>query len=91
MNTYHLRHKKDICAQKRRKYALSEPKSDERERHMKNLADKLFQDRKIRDTLTNAFKCLQPKASKATARAVCNVASRQQLNRVLKYRRACGS
>ena len=47
MNTYHLRHKKDICAQKRRKYALSEPKSDERERHMKNLADKLFQDQKI--------------------------------------------
>ena len=58
---------------------------------MKNLADKLFQDRKIRDTLTNAFKCLQPKASKATARAVCNVASRQQLNRVLKYRRACAA
>ena len=45
MNTYHLRHNKDICAQKRRKYALSEPKSDERERHMKNLADNLFQDK----------------------------------------------
>ena len=47
MNSYHLRHKKEICAQKRRKYALSEPKSEERERHMKNLADKLFQDKKI--------------------------------------------
>ena len=90
MNSYHLRHKKkDICAQKRRKFALSEPKSNERERHMKNLADKLFQDK---NTLTNAFKCLQqPKASKATTRAVCNVASRQLLNRVLKYRRACAA
>ena len=42
--------------------------------------------------MTNAFKCLQqPEASKATARAVCNVASRQLLNRVLKYRRACAA
>ena len=53
MNTYHLRHKKHICAQKRTKYALSEPESDERERHMKNLADKLFQDKKNWNTLTN--------------------------------------
>ena len=58
---------------------------------MKNLADKLFQDKKIqvRNTLTNAFKCLQQ--PKATTRAVCNVASRQLLNRVLKYRRACAA
>ena len=56
---------------------------------MKNVADKLFQDKKIRDTLTNAFKCLQQ--PKATARAVCNVASRQLLNMVLKYSRACAA
>ena len=89
MNTYHLRHKKDICAQKRRKYAFSELKSDERERHMKNLADKLFQDKKTRNALKSGFKCLQQ--PKATARAVCNVASRQLLNTVLKYRRACAA
>ena len=31
------------------------------------------------------------KASKATTRAVCSVASRKLLNRVLKYRRVCAA
>ena len=39
--------------------------------------------------MTNAFKCLEQ--PKATARAVCNVAFRQLLNRVLKYHRACAA
>ena len=56
MNAYRLRHKKDSCAQKRTKYALSEPKSDEHEeRKKKNLADKLFQDK----TLEIHDKCFQ--------------------------------
>ena len=72
---YHSKNKDSICALRRDRYALAEPKPDQVELYMKDLQNKMCSDAKTKRQLIKSFKQLN-ETRRVTGKAVSRVAAK---------------
>ena len=88
---YYASNRTSIRANRRRRYALAEPKPDVRLMYVKKIRGRLLSNRKARARVTAAFKkqegSLAKPMSKVLGRTVCSVAGTTLLNKALQLRK----
>ena len=85
---YHSKNKDSICALKRDRYALAEPKPDQVELYMKDIQNKMCSDAKTKRQLIKTFKELNNGFTRrVTGKAVSRVAAQKLLNVALQMRK----
>ena len=88
---YYGKHGKEICASRRGRYALAEPKPAAKEFYVKEIQRLLLNDKEARVQLTEAYKKQYKSAAKRLPRvmikAVCRIAVKRLLNKALQLRK----
>ena len=88
---YYQKHRGRICASKRGRYALAEPKPVAKEFYVKELQHLLLKDDEARVQLVKAYKRQYKSAAKrlppVMIKAVCRIAAKRLLNKVLQVRK----
>ena len=83
--TYYARNRKRMCASRRGRYVLAEPKPDVKDMYMKEMEDCLLGDSKARAQLMAAFKKQQKivvkRMSRVLGRTVCKIAAKRLAQR----------
>ena len=69
--------KKSLCAFRRDKYALSEPKSVVKDAYVKDLKSSLLNNPEVKSKLIESFKKQQTVVKRVTGKAVCSVAAKR--------------
>ena len=89
--TYYARNRQRMCANRRGRYVLAEPKPDVKDMYMKEIEDCLLGDSKARAQLMAAFKKQQKivvkRMSRVLGRTVCKIAAKRLLNKGLHMRK----
>ena len=89
--TYYARNRQQMCANRRGRYVLAEPKPDVKDMYMKEIEDCLLGDSKARAQLMAAFKKQQKivvkRMSRVLGRTVCKIAAKRLLNKGLHMRK----
>ena len=74
-----------ICAQKRAKYVLAEPKPDVKDMYVKEIQSQLLADAEARSLLSDSFPKMHINAkNKVSGTAMCRVAAKKLLNKALQ-------
>ena len=77
-----------ICAQKRDKYALGEPKLDVKAMYVKEILSKLLADAEARSLVSDSFPKMHINDKiNVSVKAMCRVAAKKLLNKALQIRR----
>ena len=88
---FYRKHRGRICASQRVRYALAEPKPAAKEFYVKELQQLLLKDDEARVQLVKAYKRLYKSAAKrlpaVLIKAVCRIAAKRLLNKVLQIRK----
>ena len=86
---FYAKHREEICASKRGRYALSEPKPAAKEFYVKEMQRHLLNDSGARIQLMEAFKRQYKSAAnrKVMIKAVCRIAAKRLLNKALQLRK----
>ena len=78
----------NMCAQKRAKYVLAEPKPDVKDMYVKEIQSQLLADAEARSQLCDSFPKMHINAKNKVSRtAICRVAAKKLLNKALQIRR----
>ena len=74
-----------VCAQKRAKYALGEPKLDVKDMYVKEILSHLLADAEARSLVSDSFpKMHMNNKINVSVKAMCRVAAKQLLNKALQ-------
>ena len=88
---YHCCHKKEICLNKKARYNLTHPKPHVTEKNVKCVQANLLDNPEAKSKLKKKFKGLNPYVAQSMGRglkvAVCRIAARKLINKVLQIRR----
>ena len=88
---YYANHKESICANRRGRYILAEPKPDVREMYVKEIQSHLLNNSEARVELITVFKKQHPTVVKQMPRVmgktVCRIAAKRLLNKALQVRK----
>ena len=77
-----------MCAQKRAKYVLAEPKHDVKDMYVKKIQSQLLADAEARSQLSDSFPKMHINAPQKVSRtAMCRVADKKLLNKALQLHR----
>ena len=78
----------NICAQRRAKYVLAEPKPDVKHMYVKEIQSQLLADAEARSQISDSFPKMHINAPpKVSGTAMCRVAAKKLLNKALQIRR----
>ena len=72
-----------ICAQKRAKYALGEPKLDVKDMYLKEILSHLLADAEARSLVSDSFPKMHINNKNNVVKALCRVAAKKLLNKAL--------
>ena len=87
-HAYRALNRYNICAQKRAKYVLAEPKPDVKHMYVKEIQSQLLADAEARSQISDIFPKMHINApQKVSATAMCRVAAKKLLNKALQIRR----
>ena len=82
------RNRDSICAQKRAKYALFEPKLDVKDMYVKDILSHLLADAEARSLVSDSFPKIHINDKiNVSVKAMCRVAAKKLLNKALQIRR----
>ena len=86
---YYAKHREGICASRRGRYVLAEPKPAAKEFYVKEMQRHLLNDSGARIQLMKAFKKQYKSAAKRKVmiEAVCRIAAKRLLNKALQLRK----
>ncbi len=81
-------HKESVCASRRARYILAEPKPDVKELYLKHMQVNMLGDSETRFELTTAFKKRHAtQMPRVLGRTVCRLAAKRLLNKTLQVRK----
>ena len=84
---YYSSKKESLCAFRRDKYALSEPKSVAKDAYIKDLKNSLLSNPEVKSKLIESFKKQLTVVKKVTGKAVCSVAAKKLVTKALQVRK----
>ena len=84
---YYSSKKESLCAFRRDKYALSEPKSVAKNAFIKDLKNSLLSNHEVKSKLIESFKKQQTVVKRVTGKAVCSVAAKRLVTKALQVRK----